>query len=1089
MAGHSRWLLVATLLLAGAIRAEDQPAPAPPRDPTPEEAAGAVLAAFEAKDAEAMTALARKDEPDPWIVADELIGRRAFDAAAAFASAAPRTDVERLPAYVAAQRTMTGDNTVRLRARQVETALREGRLDEAMALTEALPALPADIVGCKLAYGRALALKRLGRQDAACEAFASLAEGCQRLGCVRQEANAWHQAGIAALRADAPVRALPLLERCRGIQEKRGDRRGLMSVLHNLAATREGLGEAEQSLACEEQSLRLAEDLRDPAGIAAALNRIGTLVADRGEEDRAIASFERAAELYRRIGNAGGEAVAMGRLSAVHAARDDLTRSIPLAERCLALYRSAGNADGEAAALNNLASMHSRRGDHALAIACQSEALRIHEARSDAEAVATSLVNLGSFEMAIGEYGKALEHQERGLAMLERSDNRAAIALALGNLGNTLGAIGAPDRARECHERSLAIYRQLDLPRDLARTLGNLANCLRSADEIGAARELHQSALAIREQLDDRLGVAASLASLANLHHEIGETDLALACARRARSILEGLGDEDGATKILATIGLFLADAGDVSRGLSALEEARQRAAEGGYLNTEVSVLVNIASMKREHGEPSGALEAARHATGKLPRLISGLGMGLAQAAREEWVGAFELGALAAADLGDATQAAWFLESGRAGALLEAFALRDALAERALPPPLRKAELDARAEEVRCARALGRARERGDAAATKRAQREQEEAQRGIDLVVERIQRAAAGAANVTYPRADEIASIQARLAPDEALVLYGVLSGEALALVATASEARLVELPPAAGIAAACAALRPEDVRADPGPALSALRKLVIDPLRLPSTLRRILISPDADLCFVPFTLLLPVYEVVCEPSGTVHGLLLRARAEAGAGVLALGDPDYRSAPPALLRSGRPLRRLPASREEAEGVGTVTLLGKEATEPRLAAEIAKRARWRSVHLACHGLADTEFPQRSALALTPDGASDGMLTVLDIFRMSIPSDLVVLSACETGRGKVVRGEGLIGLARAFMHAGAPRVIVSLWKVDDEATRALMVEFYKGWNAGRPAIAALREAQAHVRAQPQWAHPHYWAAWVLWGLPE
>ncbi len=107
--------------------------------------------------------------------------------------------------------------------------------------------------------------------------------------------------------------------------------------------------------------------------------------------------------------------------------------------------------------------------------------------------------------------------------------------------------------------------------------------------------------------------------------------------------------------------------------------------------------------------------------------------------------------------------------------------------------------------------------------------------------------------------------------------------------------------------------------------------------------------------------------------------------------------------------------------------------------------------------------------------------------------MRVPADLVVLSACETSRGKVVRGEGILGLTRAFMYAGSPRVICSLWKVDDAATAALMTAFYdlvRGAE-GRPPLPtaeALRRAQAAVRAEPRWRHPYYWAAWVLWGLP-
>ena len=121
--------------------------------------------------------------------------------------------------------------------------------------------------------------------------------------------------------------------------------------------------------------------------------------------------------------------------------------------------------------------------------------------------------------------------------------------------------------------------------------------------------------------------------------------------------------------------------------------------------------------------------------------------------------------------------------------------------------------------------------------------------------------------------------------------------------------------------------------------------------------------------------------------------------------------------------------------------------------------------------------------------------------------MRIPADLAVLSACETGKGKVVRGEGILGLTRAFMFAGAPRVICSLWKVDDAATQALMIKFYELWNGeaalseagkaksngserkGPGAADALKQAQEYIRSQKKWEHPYYWAAWVLWGLPE
>ena len=126
--------------------------------------------------------------------------------------------------------------------------------------------------------------------------------------------------------------------------------------------------------------------------------------------------------------------------------------------------------------------------------------------------------------------------------------------------------------------------------------------------------------------------------------------------------------------------------------------------------------------------------------------------------------------------------------------------------------------------------------------------------------------------------------------------------------------------------------------------------------------------------------------------------------------------------------------------------------------------------------------------------MTADSEDDGFLTCLDVFQLKIPADLVVLSACETAKGRIYRMEGILGLTRAFMFAGTPRVICSLWKVDDEATRALMTRFYALWGGategedGVSAAAALRRAQEFVRSHEKWEHPQYWAAWVLWGLP-
>jgi CHAT domain-containing protein len=145
---------------------------------------------------------------------------------------------------------------------------------------------------------------------------------------------------------------------------------------------------------------------------------------------------------------------------------------------------------------------------------------------------------------------------------------------------------------------------------------------------------------------------------------------------------------------------------------------------------------------------------------------------------------------------------------------------------------------------------------------------------------------------------------------------------------------------------------------------------------------------------------------------------------------------------------------------------------------------------FRVLHFATHGIVDDERPELSGIVLSlvdEKGApQDGFLRLHDIYNLNLPVDLVVLSACETALGKEVKGEGLIGLVRGFMYAGAPAVIASSWKVDDSATAELMTELYRGLFEGKTPATALREAQVAVSKMARFRHPYYWAAFELQG---
>jgi CHAT domain-containing protein len=187
-------------------------------------------------------------------------------------------------------------------------------------------------------------------------------------------------------------------------------------------------------------------------------------------------------------------------------------------------------------------------------------------------------------------------------------------------------------------------------------------------------------------------------------------------------------------------------------------------------------------------------------------------------------------------------------------------------------------------------------------------------------------------------------------------------------------------------------------------------------------------------------------------------------------------------------------LEPLPGSRSEVEAIsslfpGSRRLLGRDATEEAIKS-LAPQAR--RLHFACHGLIDERFPLSSALALTipehaQEGQDNGLLQAWEIFEeLRLDADLVTLSACDTGRGKEMGGEGLVGLVRAFQFAGARSVLASQWGVADDATADLMKRFYGYLRQGRSKDEALRSAQAEMIHSQSFAHPYYWAAFQLTG---
>ncbi|HET9479194.1 MAG TPA: CHAT domain-containing protein, partial [Pyrinomonadaceae bacterium] len=314
----------------------------------------------------------------------------------------------------------------------------------------------------------------------------------------------------------------------------------------------------------------------------------------------------------------------------------------------------------------------------------------------------------------------------------------------------------------------------------------------------------------------------------------------------------------------------------------------------------------------------------------------------------------------------------------------------------------------------------------------------------------------------------------------------------------------------------------------------IRTVSKLLLAPLSGKLNTKRLLVVADGALQYIPFQILIDPqsheqliksHEIVNQPSASTLAIVLSeisSRKTAANLIAVLADPVFEFTDPRVKRDapgvldqpaemlavrralrdvgvtpdGLQIPRLFASGREAD---EIVALAPARTALKAVGFAASRDRifsphlasFRIVHIATHGIINSERPEQSGIVLSlfdQQGRSqNGFIRLHDIYNLKLPADLVVLSACSTAFGKDVKGEGLISLTRGFMYAGAAGVVASLWKVDDEATAELMKHFYAALlKKGMPPAAALRDAQLELAKQRRWQSPYYWAGFVIQG---
>lgn len=920
----------------------------------------------------------------------------------------------------------------------------------------------------------------LARLDGEPRPAASLAAEARRLWRTLEstafEADAVHEQGLAAWLGGDAKRARALFEGALALRRRAGDAYGTAATGANLCLLdlvagrlREGarcteaaaralrsvgapelesaalaslghayklLGEPRDARRHLSRALELARALEQPLREAQTLHNLGDLERQAGEPEAALALFDQALARFEKLGERRWTARTLSNLGLVYDNLGEPERARAALERSLALRRAAEDRDGEAHTLLNLGWLSQREGEPDAALARYLEALELWPEPEAARRRAEALSLASDAFLALGRAQRALAAARRAGEELETSGDRAGRGRALRREGAALVALGRPDEAVTALERA--------------------------AESLAA--------------VGDPAGRASALVELAR--------------AERARSR-----EERALARVLEAI--------DVAEGLRRrIANPHLRSAYSGTFHAayELAVELRMAAHRREPG--------AGHARA-----------------------AFELA-----------------ERARARALVELLAESRVELERGADPRLAAERrellqrLGVKAEQSLAADPGSPRRDALDEERRRLLQR--------LDLVEAELRRSSPALATLERPRALSVDEARALLEPGTLLLAYSLGAERSYGWALGAGHFESFELPARGelepAVIAAHRALADPDPAARAGERrrLGALSETLLAPLahRLrartdpPATL---VVVADGALHYLPFAALplpgargdgagitlLDRGPVVSLPSASALAALRRRERPAPAGRLAVladpvvsaDDPRLRggaerpSPPRSALRGGAepaaaeptaseaprlPATRLPASRTEAEALAALAAprpalvaLGFDADRELVLGGALEG--FEVVHFATHGVVDAARPARSGLLLSrhgPDGeAKSGFLGLRDLYRLRLAAELVVLSGCRTALGREQRGEGLVGLVHGFFHAGAPRVVASLWAVEDRATAELMTRFYEAmWRRGLPPAEALRAAQLELRDGRRFRDPAHWAGFVLAG---
>lgn len=954
--------------------------------------------------------------------------------------------------------------------------------------------------------------------------------------------------GISYLELRSYEKAITCLEKGLAIARETKDLAGETVFSSKLGRAYNELGEHKKSLQYYDSALKTVRGTGNRIEEADLLALIAKTLYDEGEAAKALEYSQNALSLYKDAGYRGHDGFIYSLLGSIYTYQAKYGDALECLKRASAAYTEAQDLEGSMKALEYLGQLKRLQGKYDDAIGCFSTILDTAKEVGYKYEEAGALANLGLVYVDTGDPEKARAHMEKALALYRELKSREGEANVLLLLGDACLDGEKYNNALEYYEKSLSASKEIGDSELEKNSLFRMGSLFLQFENYASASDYFRKSLEISRKNDDRIGMISCLVNMAVASMESGETEDSIPRLKEAYELAKGINDLSLQASIKANLGAFCQNLGLYELSLKSYEEAMSISREINDTAMEMKILINggvIDSAIKKSGDAQKlfdqALEIAQLRGDRisLMKIYAHKGLdywsenedekaleNLYSAAKllEELRGGVSIDELKSSlqiknqviyDLiidilmkkKEVEKALEYAERGKARIFLDSIS-----SHRIVPKTPAEKELAAQELSlVQKIRTLDSLMQKAGIQEIKVMKIQMEKLYQEHEDLLTKIKIVNPEYSSLLRVEPAKLQDIEGALQPGEAIVEFFVSPKNTSVWCITGNQVRAAEIPiPEKELNRMVQGVRRKisDHRDDEKDALKKSLGEIYQKLLEPVAAefkdkKRLVIVPHGILHYLPFAslvdgkgqFLVESYEILTEPSASAF-VLFRKRTQqrsqdlmgfALGNISSEGSPSVKAESPFLpdeVRSG--LSPLPGTKVELEKINEA-FTGANRKSRCLVEQQFKAATVESlvkdagfIHFATHGVVTSSGNGRYSGLLAPDG----YIYVADIFNWTLSSDMVVLSACSTALGQRSEGDDVVSLSRAFMQAGTDNLVATLWSVQDEATRDLMIEFYKNILAGQSKAEALKNAQ--IKIMKSYPHPCYWSPFVLSG---